>query len=93
MGTWNPSRDREPDKKEEQAFKQFLISKYERKQWYKSPAEVKMEESAAAQQENKVEAKIQPPPSSKVSGRCGWRGALYLRRALLHGPSACRKLS
>ena len=64
MGNWNPTRDREPDKKEEQLFKQFLISKYERKQWYKSPAEVKKEEPAAP--EAKVEAKIQPPPSSKV---------------------------
>lgn len=71
MGTWNPSRDREPDKKEEQAFKQFLISKYERKQWYKSLAEVKMEESAAATagQENKPEPKLQPPPSTRVSAQ------------------------
>ena len=67
MGMWNPAKDREPDKREEQTFKQFLISKYERKQWYKSPAEVRMEESASAGQENKVEAKLQPPPSSKVS--------------------------
>ena len=67
MGMWNSARDREPDKKEEQAFKQFLISKYERKQWYKSLAEVKMEESAAAGQASKAEAKLQPPPSSKVS--------------------------
>ena len=65
MGTWNPSRDREPDKKEEQLFKQFLITKYERKQWYKSPAEVKREE-ATPEKEVKVEAKIQPPPASKV---------------------------
>lgn len=66
MGTWNPTRDREPDKKDEQAFKQFLITKYERRNWYKSPAEVAREEPAPVQAD-KAEHKIGPPPSSKVS--------------------------
>ena len=64
LGTWNPSKDREVDKKNEQAFKQFLLTKYERKQWYKSPQEVVRED--ASKQEVKAEPKIQPPPS-KVS--------------------------
>ena len=61
MGTWNPTRDREPDKKDEQAFKQFLISKYERKNWYKSPAEVVKETPPV--EPVKAEPKIEPPPS------------------------------
>lgn len=65
MGNWNHSRDREPDKKEEHAFKEFLISKYERKQWYKSPADVKKEEETVPAPA-KPEPKIQPPPSTKV---------------------------
>lgn len=65
MGSWNPSRDREPDKKDEQAFKQFLITKYERRNWYKSPTEVAKEEPAPSGV--KAEPKIEPPPSSKVS--------------------------
>ena len=65
MGSWNPSRDREPDKKDEQAFKEFLISKYEKRNWYKSPSEV-AKESATPAQETRTETKIGPPPS-KVS--------------------------
>ena len=68
MGHWNPSRDREPDKKEEQLFKQFLISKYERRQWYKSPEDVKRESATPVEtQAPKPETRILPPPSSKVS--------------------------
>ena len=69
LGTWNPSKDREPDKKEEQAFKEFLITKYERRQWYKSPGEVKREEETtkAVASSAKAEVKIQPPPSSRVN--------------------------
>ena len=67
MGNWNPSKDREPDKKEEHAFRQFLISKYERRQWYKTPAEVKKENESSSVQQTKVEPKLQPPPpNSKV---------------------------
>ena len=63
MGGWNPTKDREPDKKEEQAFKQFLISKYERKTWYKSPELVLKEEQTATVQAPKAEPKLTPPPS------------------------------
>jgi hypothetical protein len=62
LGGWNPTRDREPDKKEEQAFKEFLITKYERRNWYKSPSEVAKEEAAPVQ-EVKTDAKLGPPPS------------------------------
>ena len=70
LGTWNPSKDREPDKKEEQAFKEFLITKYERRQWYKSPGEVKREEETTKAVASSAKAevnKIQPPPSSRVN--------------------------
>ena len=43
MGNWDSRRDREPDKKDEQAFKEYLRDKYERKKWYKDPNEVKKE--------------------------------------------------
>lgn len=67
LGNWNPAKDRETDKKEEQLFKEFLITKYERRQWYKSPAEVKREEAATKTEVVKAEPKLQPPPSTKVS--------------------------
>ena len=71
MGRWNPRRDRDPDKKDEVAFKEFLISKYERKHWYVSPAELKKE----TKESPKPEPKLQPPPSSKVcSGMTLWGG-------------------
>ena len=41
MGRWDPKRDREPTKKDEQAFKEFLRDKYDRKKWYRDPSEVK----------------------------------------------------
>lgn len=64
MGSWNSSKDREVDRKNEQAFKQFLLSKYERKQWYKPPEVVREDTSKQeAKQEAKAEPKIQPPPS------------------------------
>lgn len=75
MGNWNPVKNREPDKKDEHAFKEFLVQKYERKQWYKSLSEVKREEESAssAQVEKPEQTKIQPPPSSRVTG-------LFVRR-------------
>jgi len=69
LGNWNPSRDREPDKKEEQAFKEFLVTKYERRQYYKSPSEVRREQEAnkpAATAKPPAEVKILPPPGSRV---------------------------
>lgn len=66
LGKWNPKRDREPDKKDEVAFKEFLIAKYERKNWYCSPAEVKKEEKELP----KPEPKLQPPPPSNKVCRC-----------------------
>ncbi len=77
MGNWNPAKDREPDKKQEMAFKQFLMSKYERKQWYKSPAEVKAATAATVQ--TKVEQKLKPPPSTaKVCYACGYIAPLHM---------------
>ena len=73
LGNWNSSKDREPDKKEEQAFKEFLITKYERRQWYKSPSEVRREEEVnkpAATAKPLAEVKIQPPPGSRVRKQC-----------------------
>ena len=60
LGKWNPKRDRDPDKRDEVAFKEFLITKYERKNWYCTPAEIKKEEKELP----KPEPKLQPPPSS-----------------------------
>ena len=65
-GKWDPKKDREPDKKNEVAFKEYLISKYERRSWYRSPAEVKKEEQQAAPTAD--QAKLPPPTTSvKVS--------------------------
>jgi Arf-GAP domain and FG repeat-containing protein 1 len=65
MGRWNPRQDKEASKKDEVAFKEFLISKYERKMWYK--AEVKRESEAKNESSTPTaEAKILPPPSTKV---------------------------
>ena len=68
MGRWNPRQDKEPSKKDELAFKEFLISKYERRQWYHSPAEVKKERETNDNTASSpaVEAKLLPPPSTKV---------------------------
>ena len=66
-GKWDSKKDREPDKKNEVAFKEYLISKYERKTWYRSPAEVKKEEQEATPTAD--QAKLPPPTTSvKVSG-------------------------
>lgn len=69
LGKWNPKRDREPDKSDENAFKQYLISKYERRSWYRSPSEPTKEDTGKT--ETKPEPKILPPPSSKVRKRKG----------------------
>jgi len=63
LGKWNSKRDREPDKADESAFKNFLIAKYERKSWYVDPKEALKEETNT---EPKPEPKLNPPPSSKV---------------------------
>ena len=65
MGHWNPRHDREPNKKDEIAYKDFLIAKYERKQWYQA-AEVKKEKEKDNVSTQPVEPKLQPPPSVKV---------------------------
>ena len=62
MGKWDPKKDREPDKKNEVAFKEYLMSKYQRKTWYKSPAEVKKDEQQVTPATGQV--KIQPPTTS-----------------------------
>ena len=62
---WNPRRDKEPDKKDEIAFKDFLVSKYERRVWYVNPSEVRKKEDKV--ESPKPEPKLQPPPAaSKV---------------------------
>ena len=58
LAKWNPKVDREPEKRTELAFKEFLINKYERRQWYVSPSEAKKEEKT----EPKPGPKLQPPP-------------------------------
>ena len=69
MGRWNPRQDKEPIKKDEVAFKEFLISKYERRMWYRSPVEVKKERDGKNSESTTptAEAKLLPPPSAKVS--------------------------
>ena len=72
MGKWNPRHDKDPSKKDEVGFKEFLISKYERKQWYRSPSEVKKERENGSNSAPPpvTEAKLLPPPSSKVHCMC-----------------------
>lgn len=62
MGKWDSKKDREPDKKNEVAFKEYLIAKYQRKTWYKSPTEVKKDEQQVTPATGQV--KIQPPTTS-----------------------------
>jgi hypothetical protein len=62
MGKWDPKKDREPDKKNEVAFKEYLMAKYQRKTWYKSPSEVKKEEQQVTPATGQV--KIQTPTTS-----------------------------
>ena len=64
MAKWDPKKDREPDKKNEVAFKEYLIAKYERKSWYKSPSEVKREEQQQAS--TPMEQPKIPPPTTSV---------------------------
>ena len=72
MNTWNPKNSREPDKKDDVAFKDFLITKYQKKQWYKSPAEIKRESEANGPP--KPDPVLQPPPPSvKVSHSVSFR--------------------
>ena len=66
LGKWNSAKDREPNRKEEDLFKEFLCTKYERRQWYKSPTQVRKDE-ASKSEVVKTETKLLPPPSSKVS--------------------------
>ena len=66
MGRWNPRHDKEPTKKDEVVYKDFLIAKYEHKQWYQSPPEVKTEREKDNVSAQPVEPKLLPPPSIKV---------------------------
>ena len=66
MGKWDPKKDREPDKKNEVAFKEYLMAKYQRKTWYKSPSEVKKEEQQVAPATGQV--KVQTPTTSVKVG-------------------------
>ena len=68
MGRWNTRQDKEPSKKDEVAYKEFLIAKYERKQWYRNHADVRKEREP----DNGApapEPKLLPPPSTKVCVR------------------------
>jgi hypothetical protein len=67
MGRWNQRHDKEPSKKDEVAFKEFLISKYERKQWYRDPEAVKKERVSDADTTPAAQPKLLPPPSTKKS--------------------------
>ena len=67
MGKWNPRQDKEPTKKDEVGFKEFLISKYERRMWYRSPGEVKREKDGHnSDTPASPSPKLLPPPSTKV---------------------------
>ena len=63
MGKWDPKKDREPDKKNEVAFKEYLIAKYERRSWYKSAADIKKEEQQAAPATDQTKL---PTPTTSV---------------------------
>lgn len=58
LGRWDPKQDREPDKKNPVVFKEYLIAKYERKQWYTEPGEHREEPTAVST----------PPTQSKLPG-------------------------
>lgn len=63
MAKWDTKKDREPDKKNEVAFKEYLISKYERKTWFKSLSEVKREEQEQVKTPTE-QPKLAPPTTS-----------------------------
>lgn len=63
MGKWDPKKDREPDKKNEVAFKEYLIAKYERRSWYKSAADIKKEEQQASPTTDQTKL---PTPTTSV---------------------------
>ena len=74
MAKWDSKKDREPDKKNEVAFKEYLIAKYERKSWYKSPSEVKREEQQQQASTPTEQPKIPPPTTSvKVCQTFEWK--------------------
>lgn len=70
MGRWDPRRDREPSKKDEQAFREFLRDKYERKKWYRDPSEVKrdlaLKSPEAATSVTPTSLPSLPPPTQQV---------------------------
>lgn len=70
MGRWDPRRDREPSKKDEQAFREFLRDKYERKKWYRDPSEVKRDLASkspeAATSVTPTSLPSLPPPTQQV---------------------------
>ena len=82
MGRWNPRHDKDPSKKDEVAFKEFLISKYERKQWYRSPADIKREREKENNTPPATETKLLPPPSSKV--HCTVLVYIYVKQKQSH---------
>ena len=81
MGKWNPRKDREPDKKNEVAFKEYLIAKYERKAWYRSPADIKKEEQQATP--TTEQTKVLPPPTSSSVKVCNHEHQTALNKSLL----------
>ena len=68
LGRWDPKQDREPDKKNPVTFKEYLVAKYERKQWYTEPGEHKEEPKAVATPP--TQSKLPGPPKVKNSARC-----------------------
>ena len=72
LGRWDPNRS-EPDKKNAVVFKEYLVAKYERKQWYKEAADNREEPKAVGTPP--TQAKLAAPPKVRMSvGFVRWIG-------------------
>lgn len=78
LGRWDPKQDREPDKKSAVVFKEYLVAKYERKQWYVEPGERREEPKAVGTPP--TQSKLPAPPkvnndrTARGGGGGSWAG-------------------
>lgn len=53
LGLWNSTQPAEPESRDEQKIKDFMVQKYERKRWYIPPQQVSNSNSSQAAPEPK----------------------------------------
>ena len=53
LGLWNSTQHAEPESRDEQKIKDFMVQKYERKRWYIPPQQVSNSNSSQAAPEPK----------------------------------------